>query len=274
MNNLALVESKSLREEKINKIEVLDKVKLIKYMTDDNIVSVDQAANYYEVDKEAINSVIRRNEKELNEDGLRTLTGKELKVFKGNVQVDHNLKYTSHFRIIPRRALLRIGMLLRDSEIAKEVRNYLLNTEENSEIKTEALKAATESFKEIKKTLDEVAATSKTKINTLKSIYSQAGIDIPLSVDDINQSENKSNNKHLKKNNRNYKSRNPYLNVDLMWKIIGKHDLNITEAAHHIGLSRKHFSRLLNKRARAGKISRKKISSTFPQYKNKLFVRM
>jgi hypothetical protein len=34
--------------------------------------------------------------------------------------------------IIPRRAIFRIGMLLRDSEVAKKVRTYLLNVEENA----------------------------------------------------------------------------------------------------------------------------------------------
>src|SRR5690554_5943030 len=116
MNNLALVESKSLREEHIDQVEVLEKIKAIEYMTDDMIVSVEQAAGYYEVDKEAINSVIRRSKDELSSDGLKVLRGKELKLFKGNVQDDHSLKYASHFTIIPRRALLRIGMLLTESD--------------------------------------------------------------------------------------------------------------------------------------------------------------
>ena len=41
MNNLALVESKSLREEHINHTEVLEKVKAIKYLTKDHIVSIE-----------------------------------------------------------------------------------------------------------------------------------------------------------------------------------------------------------------------------------------
>lgn len=49
---------------------------------------------------------------------------------KSKVQNEHTLKYASQFTIIPRRALLRIGMLLRDSEAASQVRTMLLNKEE------------------------------------------------------------------------------------------------------------------------------------------------
>lgn len=35
-------------------------------------------------------------------------------------------------KLLPRRAVLRIGMLLRDSEVAAKVRTYLLNVEENT----------------------------------------------------------------------------------------------------------------------------------------------
>ncbi|WP_242479850.1 hypothetical protein [Bacillus cereus group sp. N21] len=43
--------------------------------------------------------------------------------------------------LFPKRAILRVGMLLRDSEVAKEVRTQLLNIEENSkqEVKTQEI---------------------------------------------------------------------------------------------------------------------------------------
>ncbi|HHB2937638.1 MULTISPECIES: hypothetical protein [Bacillus cereus group] len=48
--------------------------------------------------------------------------------------------------LFPKRAILRIGMLLRDSEVAKEVRTQLLNIEENTatEIKTYEIDHETE----------------------------------------------------------------------------------------------------------------------------------
>ena len=123
----ALLESKTLRESVINRTEVLDKVKKLTMLPDDLHVSIDMAAAYYEVGKEAINSLIKDNREELESDGLKVLRGSELMSFKDMGVIGKN---TSAFTIIPRRALLRIGMLLRDSVVARQVREYLLNVEE------------------------------------------------------------------------------------------------------------------------------------------------
>ncbi|WP_051588562.1 hypothetical protein [Bacillus sp. UNC437CL72CviS29] len=68
---------------------------------------------------------------------------KEIKTTPGKYTVitDNGLKLIFANRsnaLFPKRAILRVGMLLRDSEVAKEVRNQLLNIEENTstEIKT------------------------------------------------------------------------------------------------------------------------------------------
>ncbi|PDY07989.1 hypothetical protein COM83_33620, partial [Bacillus cereus] len=47
-------------------------------------------------------------------------------------------KFVASAYLFPKRAILRVGMLLRDSEVAKEVRNQLLNIEEHTatEVKT------------------------------------------------------------------------------------------------------------------------------------------
>jgi len=123
----ALLESKTLRESVINRTEVLDKVKKLTMLPDDLHVSIDMAAAYYEVGKEAINSLIKDNREELESDGLKVLRGSELMSFKDMGVIGKN---TSAFTIIPRRALLRIGMLLRDSVVARQIREYLLNVEE------------------------------------------------------------------------------------------------------------------------------------------------
>lgn len=275
MNDLALVESKSLREEKINDVEVLDKVKTIKYMTDSMIVSVDQAAEYYEVGKKAVTSIIQRHDEELKFDGLKVLKGDELKKFKTKLQDEVTLKHASHFRIIPRRALLRIGMLLRDSEIAKEVRNYLLNTEERSSQFTP--NNAIAAYKEVKESLNEAAASATTKFRTLKSLYSQAGIELPISEEEfevISDEAPQSNQQGLNNQIPDSQVQNPYVNTKLLRKIINENNWTIKETAKYVGLSRKHFSQLINRHSRAGRKSQHKLISTFPNYKEQLFIRM
>jgi len=132
----ALLESKTLRESVINRTDVLDKVKKLTTLPDDLHVSIDMAAAYYEVGKEAINSLIKDNREELESDGLKVLRGSELMSFKDMGVIGKN---TSAFTIIPRRALLRIGMLLRDSAVARQVREYLLNVEEIARQETPAI---------------------------------------------------------------------------------------------------------------------------------------
>ena len=131
MNSDALLESKSLRESLIDRTEVLDRVKKLTLLPDDLHVTVEMAASYYEVGKEAIKSVIKDHRDELESDGLKVLRGSEITEFARSFEDPANFSNkTRSLILIPRRALLRIGMLLRDSAVAKQVREYLLNVEE------------------------------------------------------------------------------------------------------------------------------------------------
>ena len=134
-----LTESKTMREEYIKDeyFDILDKIKAIPYMTKDMIVSVEQVATYYEVTKKAIDTVISRHRDELETDGIQVLKGAELKEFKNKLTDLHGEdqlfigKRTASLTILTKRAMLRIGMLLTTSPIAKQVRNSLLDSEES-----------------------------------------------------------------------------------------------------------------------------------------------
>lgn len=67
--------------------------------------------------------------------GLKTAKGKVTFTFDNGKIFDYPTRGT---KVFPRRAILRVGMLLRDSDIAREVRTQLLNIEEKTsdEIKT------------------------------------------------------------------------------------------------------------------------------------------
>jgi hypothetical protein len=125
-SELALTESRTLREQHVDRTEVLDKVKAVSTLPGDTHVTVDMAATFYEVPADAIESQIRRDRDELAADGLEVLTGSRLSAFK--TESGYRSRAAS-LTLIPRRALLRLGMLLRDSEIAKAVRTQLLDGE-------------------------------------------------------------------------------------------------------------------------------------------------
>ncbi|GMX64442.1 hypothetical protein Elgi_37110 [Paenibacillus elgii] len=148
MSNLALqekfIDDKNFRNQYITKTEVLNKVKALTLLPDNEHMTAKMVANYYDVDEKTINQVILRNKQELIDSGLKLMTGNELKeAKKGFLQDVENIKWIFKLNVLPRRAILNIGMLLRDSKVAQEVRTYLLNVEEGA---TKELKSAAARF--------------------------------------------------------------------------------------------------------------------------------
>ncbi|EDS77076.1 conserved hypothetical protein [Clostridium botulinum C str. Eklund] len=125
-----LTEQEELREKLIGKIEVLDKVKQLLLLPDTKFATTKQVAEYYETTEENIRQIKTRFKNELSEDGVKTIRGikKVQEITKGSLQ-----NVTTVITIYSRRAVLRVGMLLRDSEVAKEVRTQLLNIEEKTD---------------------------------------------------------------------------------------------------------------------------------------------
>lgn len=136
----ALTESRSLRDEAINNggsFDFLEKLKAIQYLTKDMILSIEQISNYYEVSKKSVETIISRNRDEFEEDGMRVLTGDELRDFKSLVNAPSNEGASINGRlnsltILSKRSLLRVGLIMTNNSMASKIRNYLLNLEEIS----------------------------------------------------------------------------------------------------------------------------------------------
>lgn len=150
-----LTEQKALRDRYSARTEVLAKVKQLFLIPKWDMMTIRQVADYYEVDLHTITVLYQRNKAEIDSDGVRLETFKNVKRFyeklsnlttcdirkweqvKGKAVVcfDNNVSIeipNRGIRLFSQRAVLRIGMLLRDSEVAKEVRTQLLNTFENA----------------------------------------------------------------------------------------------------------------------------------------------
>lgn len=144
MNNQEedIIVSQEIRDKLIEGNDnILNRLKAIPFFPDNTFIGIAQAANYYGVEDTAIKGVIRRNREELYKDGLIVLTSADLikyKLLKVPDPYNSNNLYIGskarQYTAIPRRALLRIAMLLTESEFAHEVRNYLLNIEHNSSL--------------------------------------------------------------------------------------------------------------------------------------------
>ncbi|MEU2797818.1 MULTISPECIES: hypothetical protein [unclassified Streptomyces] len=135
---VALLESRALRGEQMGRVDVLDKVKSLVMLPDGIHVRTEDVARYFEVSTGAVRRLTDRHQKELIENGLRVLRGAELQSFHrdmvslwGGDGVDSYPQAATQLRLYTRRTVLNIAMLLRDSDIARCVRTYLLDAEES-----------------------------------------------------------------------------------------------------------------------------------------------
>ena len=132
---MAFTESQSLRNEAIENtnVDFLEKIKAIKYLNENMVMSIDQIANYYETSKESVSTIIKRNRDEFESDGMEVLTGENLKVFKESLIGSNELNKTNRsLTLLTKRSLLRVGLIMTNNAIASKIRNYLLNLEESA----------------------------------------------------------------------------------------------------------------------------------------------
>ncbi|PJN02415.1 hypothetical protein CG740_15340 [Streptomyces sp. CB01201] len=138
-SEVALLESRTLRADHVGRVDVLEKVRALRLLPDGTHLSTEGVAQYFQVPAEAVNSTVKRHRDELHSNGLRTLKGAELQAFEmANLAISKDDRAPSypqgraHLRLFTRRTVLNIAMLLRDSEVARCVRTYLLDTEETA----------------------------------------------------------------------------------------------------------------------------------------------
>ncbi|MGW6899813.1 restriction endonuclease [Streptomyces sp. NPDC054919] len=126
INEVALLESQALRQGLAERTEVLDRVKTLSLLPDGIHVTTAMVATYFGVGIKAIRSLIFDHREELAANGYRVLTGTELSSFK---ELSGIKSRTPTLAIFSRRSILNVAMLLRDSEVARQVRTYLLDRE-------------------------------------------------------------------------------------------------------------------------------------------------
>jgi phage antirepressor YoqD-like protein len=151
---LELLENKDIRESLMERIEVLNKVKELLLLPIGEYATTELVAQYFEVTVEVIKMQLNRNKDEFISDGYKVWKRKELQNLDSNLNL---LSKRGTFAIVDKdgneiltapntglalwtpRSILRMGMLLRDSRVAKEIRNQLLNAFEVAKEKDESI---------------------------------------------------------------------------------------------------------------------------------------
>lgn len=128
----ALTESKILRDKEIAKAskdqtqKILNKVKQLYFAIWQGTgrLTRQQVADFYGVAEETIDTNFRRHREEFLSDGVKVFAGEELR----QLRFIMNLSPSSPKETIyTPRGVLRMGFILRDSEVAKQVRDVALN---------------------------------------------------------------------------------------------------------------------------------------------------
>ena len=162
MQSIMLLEDKDLRTRNLNRIDVLEKVGSLLLLPSTEFATTQQVATFFEVNLETIQKLIQRNKEELVNSGLISLKGQQLKELKetieklefGAMDIKSIPKKVTILTVLPKRVILNIGMLLRDSEVAKRLREALLDV----------IEAAPEAIKKVTKLI----ATEKLVLDMLE----------------------------------------------------------------------------------------------------------
>ena len=130
-----LIESKTARETQLAQINeerataVLNKIKSLYFALwkGANTTVTEQVAQFYEVPEGSLRKLLKCHREEFESDGLKTIRGKALSDARYLWSLPSK---TSQVTVWTPRAVLRAGMLMRDSEVAQAVRTSLLNAVE------------------------------------------------------------------------------------------------------------------------------------------------
>lgn len=136
-SEMVLMESKSARDAQMSEFsqekaaQALEKVKGLVFALHQGmaIASTEQVAEFYEVTEEVVRDNVRRHKSEFESDGLRVLKGKALKDASEIISLANK---TTQVTIWNARATFRLGFLLRDSAIAKQIRTSALDIVERA----------------------------------------------------------------------------------------------------------------------------------------------
>lgn len=121
-----LCESPTLRSKHLDRLDALDRVAELATLPDGVHATTAQVAEFYGVPEKTITSVVVDHREELENNGYRVATGEVVNSLRESANLSPKVRSLALFT---RQAILNVGMLLTESPIAAQVRQYLLTVE-------------------------------------------------------------------------------------------------------------------------------------------------
>lgn len=244
-----MIENSEVRAKYLGKVEELEKIKKLTTLPNTEFLTTKAVSEYFEVSQEVIRDNIRRNRHELEDSGMKEYTYSEIKNLIGSEKISRpkirelGINTARKTNIFTKRAVLNLGMLLRDSDIAKQLRSNILDVYEAAP-------------KEIK-----LAPIETEQQLLLNIIYAEDKVDKATAISEFNQFKNQ----HINKLENVITEQKPKVKIhDQLVASVNLVDMIIT--AKNIGVGEKKLFEFL----RATKILFKQGSDNIPyqQYQN------
>lgn len=130
--------SKEFRDKYVDRTDVLDKVKELSLLPIVDCVHTAQVCEYFDIKPITLRNIYKKAEEEFKSDGVVKLDGTELGKFKSELYYNYQqeLKARASLIMYPKRAVLRVAMMLDKSPVAKEIQSQLFGSEESLSIKS------------------------------------------------------------------------------------------------------------------------------------------
>lgn len=152
-----VIDSKALRDKYVGRYDILEKVKKLLLVPGTELATTKQVAEYYStrrtkeekmmglvdniISEETIQKVYQRNKDDFQNDGVVIMKAKDFSDWekqpgqRGSTTMlfsngESMVLSNSGTKVFPRKAILRVGMLLTGSDVASEVRSQLINIED------------------------------------------------------------------------------------------------------------------------------------------------
>ena len=108
------------------RLEVLDKVKKLIMLKGTEYMTLEQVADYYEVQKHTIETIKSRNKEELESNGMKLYSRNDIKNLIGEEEVKLEITIPNRGMILfSKRAILNVALLLKDNMIANKIKQEL-----------------------------------------------------------------------------------------------------------------------------------------------------
>ncbi|MES5927236.1 phage antirepressor KilAC domain-containing protein [Bacillus cereus group sp. MG9] len=155
--NANIIYEKELREE-IGKhqdraFDIINKVGGLMLLDNESFAPLNEVARFYNVTRETIHMLIRYNKREFQKTGIKVASGREILGLVNKNFLMTNIEHTKGYKLVTigersakiangqntlltKDSVIRVGMLIRDSEVAREFRNQATKILNRTDVNT------------------------------------------------------------------------------------------------------------------------------------------